>query len=399
MLSKVTSRKFIESYPGNGRKILTPTGYHEILEVHKTIKYPKFEIFLENGLSLKAAHNHVVINSEGKELYVENSLNHILSTIKGNSKVIKVVDLNVKEHMYDISIDSENELYYSNGILSHNSGKSVTVGIYLCWLALFEKDVNIGIAAQIHSMASEFLTKVKDIFLNLPIWMTPGVKAWNVRSISLENGVRILSDTASSNSFRGHTVAYSVTDESAYITGRDNGMTKFEAYLDSMLPSQSSLIKKKNIFITTANGMNEFYTMWKGAIKNGFENVTEVLNHDDILYSDTIENHYKLKEEQSIYQEENIDSIKKLSEFKYEVRYNKRKIGDNGSIAFSTDWRKVPRWNKDGTKKTPEQFREEEIARKDEIYFNQAYANCVGYDSIVTIDNDDIKIGELWESL
>ena len=293
----------------------------------------------------------------------------------------------------DCIINDENESIL--GLLPRQSGKSVTVAIFLCWLAIFEKDVNIGIAAQSHSMADEFLTKTKDIFINLPIWMTPGVKVWNVQSISLENGVRLLADTASSDSFRGHTITYSVTDESAYITGRDNGMTRFEAYLDSMLPSQSSLIKKKNIFITTANGMNEFYTMWKGALKDGFEEVTEILDGSTIMYGDTIENHYKLQEEKSIYQEKNIFGIEKDNQ-KYKVHYNKRKIGSNGSIAFSTDWKKVPRWNKDGTKKSPEQFREEEIARKDEVYFNQAYANCVGYNSVINIDNKEIKIGELW---
>jgi len=197
--------KFIESYPGNGRKILTHKGYVEILEVHKTIKLSKFQIKLENGIEFSGAENHVIIGSNFEEIFIKDSLNKVVKTVNGNSKVIYVKNTNIKEHMYDISIDSEDELYYSNGILSHNSGKSVTVGIYLTHLALFEKDVNIGIAAQKHSMSKEFLTKVKDIFIELPIWLTPGVKVWNMTSISLENGVRVLADTASSDSFRGHT--------------------------------------------------------------------------------------------------------------------------------------------------------------------------------------------------
>ncbi len=204
-LSKITQRKFIESYSGNGRKIQTPQGLVEILEVHKTIPYRKFKIILANNMNLECAFNHVVIDINNKEVYAKDSLGVTLQTENGVSEVISVTDLNIEENMYDISLASKEEVYYSNGILSHNSGKSVTVGIYLCWLALFEKDINIGIAAQSLSMASEFLTKIKDIFMELPIWLTPGVKVWNVKSISLENGVRLMSDTASSNAFRGHT--------------------------------------------------------------------------------------------------------------------------------------------------------------------------------------------------
>lgn len=103
----------------------------------------------------------------------------------------------------DCIIKDENESIV--GLLPRQSGKSVSVGIYIVYLSLFEKDVNIGIAAQKHSMSTEFLTKVKDIFVQLPIWLTPGVNTWNMKSISLENGVRVLSDRAGSSAFRGHT--------------------------------------------------------------------------------------------------------------------------------------------------------------------------------------------------
>jgi len=484
-----TPRKFIESYPGNGREVLTPNGYKEILEVHKTIKYPKFRIELDNGLSLECAHNHVVINKDMKEIYVEDSLNQILLTENGLSEVIKVTDLKIEEHMYDISIDSEDELYYSNGILSHNSGKSVTVGIYLSHLILYENDINIGVAAQESGMAKEFLNKVKEIFIELPIWLTPGVKSWNVKSVSFENGVRLLSDVASSNAFRGHTClrgdtkieclntetneeelisleelyklktkykiktlngyenfqgikrvkesgisihlsnkkiinctlshricvgvnssgkifrqaknlkindkiknlkivnivkdkeqyyydpinvdngtylvqdivhhncTYIVTDEAAYISGNDNGTTKFNAYLDSMLPSQSSLAKKKNIFISTANGRNEFYKLYMGALTNGIEKIQKTIKKSDLdKYLTVID----LKEE---------------DDDTYKITYTKSKPGQNGSVHFTTDWRVVPRWNQDGTPKSPEKFREEIVASKGELFFQQAYGN------------------------
>ena len=115
-LSQITNRKFIESYSGNGRKILTPTGYKEIIEVHKTIPYRKFKLILENEMILECAYNHVVVDKYNIEHYAKDSLDIELQTINGVSKVINVIDLEIEEHMYDISIDStstiDNKGYY-----------------------------------------------------------------------------------------------------------------------------------------------------------------------------------------------------------------------------------------------------------------------------------------------
>jgi len=117
--------KFIESYPVKNRFVKTHQGKAKILEIHKTIKYPKYKIILENGYVLEGASKHVIIDKDFNEIYIKDSLNKDIITDRGISKVIKVIDLKIQEHFYDISIDSEDELYFSNGILSHNSGKCV----------------------------------------------------------------------------------------------------------------------------------------------------------------------------------------------------------------------------------------------------------------------------------
>lgn len=205
-LSQLTKRKFIESYPGNGRQILTPNGYVDILEVHKTIPYRKYRIELQNNLSLECAYNHVIIDEFGIEHYAKNSLNISVQTVNGVSKVIAVIDLEMDENMYDISIDSKEEVYYSNGILSHNSGKSISTGIYLCHQYNFNKELNIGIVANKGSMAREFLANVKNMFIELPIWMQQGTTVWNKGSIETESKMRILTDVPSSDSFRGYSI-------------------------------------------------------------------------------------------------------------------------------------------------------------------------------------------------
>jgi len=212
-LSNITPRKFIESYPGNGRKVLTPSGYAEIIEVHKTIPYSKFEITLENGMKLECAGKHVVIDSDYNECYAKDTLGKEIKTEFGNSIVTSVIDLQIKENMFDISIDSDDELYYSNGILSHNSGKSISTGIYLTHKFIFSKDINIGIVANKGPMAREFLANVKNILVDLPIWVQPGMTTWNKGSIESEVKMRILTDVPSADSFRGFTIALLVIDE------------------------------------------------------------------------------------------------------------------------------------------------------------------------------------------
>lgn len=93
------------------------------------------------------------------------------------------------------------------------SGKSVTVGIYLSHVYTFYKDMNIGIAANKAGMAREFLDKTKNILISLPIWMQLGCKVWNKTFIENENGMRILTDATSADSFRGHTCHIVIVDE------------------------------------------------------------------------------------------------------------------------------------------------------------------------------------------
>lgn len=306
------NKKFTESYLENKRKILTPYGYKEIEYVHKTIPFQKYYIETENGLKLNCAENHVIILDDGSECYAKNTLNKVVKTQFGDSKVTKCIDLNTKEPMYDISIkDSEStELYYTNGILSHNSGKSVTVSIYLAWQFVFNHDINIGICANKASLAREFLNNVKVILQALPMWLVPGVVSWNKGSVESEAGMRILTDAPSQNSFRGFTICILVVDEVAFIRS-----TMWEEFADSVFPSQAALSMKKNILISTPNGINHFEKIVEGA-----------------------------------------------------------KAGTNGFKYHFVNWKDVPRFDSKGNRLSPEEFKNMIIKRHGLTFFNQNFA-------------------------
>ena len=304
------NEKFTESYKCNNKKVLTPLGYKEIEYVHKTIPYEKYRIKTENGFVLECAEKHVLILEDGRECYAKDSLNKNVKTINGISKIIECTDLNRKEAMYDISIKNDTELYFSNGILSHNSGKSITVSIYLAHKFNFGQNMNIGICANKGPLAREFLNNVKNIFEALPMWMRVGVTVWNKGSIESEAKMRILTDVPGPSAFRGFTCAILVIDECAFI--RSNVWKEME---DSVFPSQSALGWKKNIIISTPNGVNHFKKIVDGA-KN------------------------------------------KTNGFKYHF----------------VNWRDVPRYDSKGNILTPEQFKEKTIKKHGEKFFLQNYA-------------------------
>lgn len=194
--------------------------------------------------------------------------------------------------------------------LPRQSGKSVTSGLYLLWIANFTPNINIGIAGNKLDLAMEVLDKIKKIFIELPMWMKQGIEAWNKTYIQFENGTRILTSATSGDSFRGYSVHLLLIDEVAFVSSE-----KWAALEDSVFPAQDALSKKQKILISTPNGMgNQWYHLVSGAINN-----------------------------------------------------------KNGYRYFSTDWKKIPRYNRDGTQKDPNVFKDEIIRKHGKRYFAQNY--------------------------
>jgi len=60
--------------------------------------------------------------------------------------------------MYDITVNSKNHRYYTNGILSHNS---TTYSIYILWYILTNKDKHVLICANKLDTAIEILQRIQ----------------------------------------------------------------------------------------------------------------------------------------------------------------------------------------------------------------------------------------------
>lgn len=190
------------------KRVLTPYGYQTIEYVHKTPKLPGLSISFGNG-NIKCSRLHTFV-IKGREVSAcDLEVGDVLETVDDFVTITSIEEL-PEQHFYDISLlqspELENETYYSNGVLSHNSGKSITVATYLCWIFLFNQNTISGIVANRAAQAKEFLNNVKEIFSRLPMWMTPGITEWNKTGIANELGARILTDVPTSDSFRGFSV-------------------------------------------------------------------------------------------------------------------------------------------------------------------------------------------------
>ena len=305
--------KYILDY---NRRVKTPFGYQRIEEIHKTKILKSLKFIHERG-ELTVAEFHTFIIDEEEFQANEMRVGDHLDTVDGKSKILEIQDAGEQE-LYDITLDQsefENYWYYTGGVLSHNSGKSITVACYLSWLYNFHKNLNIGIVANRGAQAREFLQNVKDIISRLPIWLMQGTTIWNKRDIANELGSRILTDVPGPDSFRGFTCNVLCVDECAFVK-----TSVWEEFADSVFPSQSALAWKKNIIISTAKGLNHFYDIVQRA---------------------------KLEDMQP-----------------------------NSKTAFiEVQWDEVPRYDSKGNLMEPEEFKRQIIKRYGRVYFEQNYGN------------------------
>ena len=199
-------KKFIEQLEIDGWSVKTDTGYEKIKSSNKTINYQVWQIETETH-KLECADNHIVFDSGYNEVFVKDlKIGYVIMTESGPEKVISIKETNKRVPMFDLSVESENHRYYTNGILSHNT----TIGAYyLLYEACFpasKGDILIVAHKQAHSM--EVLKRLKDMYYSMPLWLKPGMVKNNETSIEFDNGMRIIAEATTSNAARGKSLKF-----------------------------------------------------------------------------------------------------------------------------------------------------------------------------------------------
>jgi hypothetical protein len=263
------SKKILESFDLN-LPLKTDKGYSNGTYIHLTQPYTHYKLNLENGLELTGADNHIIFKSNFSEVFIKDlKKGDIIKTDKGDSVVKSLKKLNRKSSMFDITIDSEDHRYYTNGILSHNT---VSSAIYILHYMLFNNNKNILIAANKGDTAIEILDKCKDIYLGLPFFLQKGITVWNQKTIKFENGSKSKAFTMTATSSIGQSADLVYLDEFAYIPE-----TIANAFYKSIQPTLVAIENSKMIITSTPNGMNLFYKLLTDAeredgdpLKNNF---------------------------------------------------------------------------------------------------------------------------------
>ena len=139
---------------------------------------------------------------------------------------------------------------------SRQVGKTISASIFMLHTILFSNDKNIMIVANKGDTAVEIVDKIKSIYSLLPFFLKPGIKTWNQKSLTFENGCRIKTSARSKTPAIGFTIDVLYLDEFAHIPSNI-----IEPYYTAAYPTVSAVQNSKIIITSTPNGMNLFHKL------------------------------------------------------------------------------------------------------------------------------------------
>lgn len=109
-----------EEYEVTGKQIKTPYGWCDIKKVYKTIPLQVWELHTTHH-KLEASGHHLVLTPTGCKEIQSLFPGDTIFTETGLETIFYIAPTNRVEPLYDITIDDERGLFYSQGIVSHNS--------------------------------------------------------------------------------------------------------------------------------------------------------------------------------------------------------------------------------------------------------------------------------------
>lgn len=263
--SDIIDLKFIESYDISDYEVLTESGWEDITSIHKTVEYDVWEIVFSNGQVIHCADTHIFIDEDGQEVFAQDSVGINIRCQEGVTRVLSVTPLGYTEHMFDVTVDSPEHTYYTNGILSHNS---ITTSAFILHYMLFNANKLVAVLAHKAEGSKEILTKLQMMYEHLPIWLQQGVTDWNKGSFQLENGSRVIGSTTTSSAIRGKSVNLLALDEYAFVP-----KNIADDFMESVYPTISSGKSSKIIITSTPFGLNHFYKLWQDSVNGHNEYV------------------------------------------------------------------------------------------------------------------------------
>lgn len=236
-----------------------------VTDAFRTVPYDLWSLTTSTK-SLLAADKHRVIRDDFSEAWIEDlQVGDTILTDVGPEKVISVNSLGVRTHMYCLSVsadnpeDQNNNLFYTNGILSHNT---TVAAAYLLWKAMFTDDCTILICANNLAQALEIMDRIRFAYENMEEydWLRAGTTEYNKGTIKFDNGSKIVARATTENSGRGLSISVLYVDEFAFV--RSTIANAFWTSISPTLSTGGSAI----ITSTPLNDEDMFAKLWFGSL-------------------------------------------------------------------------------------------------------------------------------------
>lgn len=243
-----------------GFSILTDTGYEPLTNLMISKPFEIYRIELENGYSLECADEHILFDENMNEIYVKDlCIGDFVQTDCGLKKIVSLQIDKTKISMCDTSVNHPNHRFYSNGILSHNS---TTTAIACLWKILFNTDKSALILSKSGAAGVDLISKIKDMYMYLPYYLKCGTLKWNQSSIAFDNNSSISTEAFSPTAGLGKTINFLILDEFAWCNPNE-----VELFYNNIIPTVTTISDSNVCIMSTQNGFNLFYKIWKGAIE------------------------------------------------------------------------------------------------------------------------------------
>lgn len=214
IISIKDDEKIIKSFDLDGIEVMTDTGFHPVSSIHITKPFNIYTI-RAGRFSLECADRHICYDENLNEKFIEDfRVRDYIFTEDGPVLIDSISKSSVSINMCDVTVESNHHRYYTNGILSHNT---TTSAMFLLWYILFNTEKNAIVLGNKGKTAREILNKVKQVFLEVPYFLKPGVEKWNENEVVFDNGCRILTETTVAEPAIGFTLHCVLLDEFAHI--------------------------------------------------------------------------------------------------------------------------------------------------------------------------------------
>lgn len=142
------------------------------------------------------------------------------------------------------------------------SGKSTTTAIACLWKILFNTDKSALILSKSGAAGGDLLEKIKQMYMYLPYHLKCGTLKWNQGSISFDNNSSISTEAFSPTAGLGKTINFLILDEFAWCPPNE-----VELFYNNIIPTVTTITDSNVCIMSTQNGFNLFYRLWKGAIE------------------------------------------------------------------------------------------------------------------------------------